>query len=58
MTFRAAEEQRFERDQEAHRHQERLREVQQFTYRVDCYRLCPKIDDFQDAHPDWKRDCT
>ncbi len=33
----------------------------QFTYRVDCYRLCPKIDendDFQEAHPDWKRDCT
>lgn len=33
----------------------------QFAFRVDCYRLCPKIDDngeFQEAHPDWKRDCT
>jgi hypothetical protein len=33
----------------------------QFTYRVDCYRLCPKIDengDLQEAHREWKRDCT
>jgi len=37
-----------------------IEKCKKFTYRVDCYRLCPKIDenrDFQEAHPDWKRDC-
>jgi len=29
--------------------------------RVDCYRLCPRVDEkgaFQEAHPDWKKECT
>lgn len=33
----------------------------QFTYRVDCYKLCPSIDEngeFREAHPDWKKDCS
>lgn len=32
----------------------------EFTYRVDCYKLCPSIDedgDFREAHPDWRKDC-
>jgi len=33
----------------------------QFVYRVDCYKLCPSVDEsgeFREAHPDWKKDCS
>ncbi len=32
-----------------------------FEVRVDCYRLCPSIDDsgeFREASPDWKKECS
>jgi hypothetical protein len=36
-------------------------QCKQFVSRVDCYKLCPTIDEngeFREAHPDWKKDCS
>jgi hypothetical protein len=38
-----------------------FRQCKQFVSRVDCYKLCPSVDEngeFREAHPDWKKDCS